>query len=142
MPGTTGSGKTQGPANQRRARELGAAGEARAAAWLESQGYRIVGRNVRAARCEIDLIVERGATLAFVEVKTRSSTRFGRPEEAVDLRKQRHLVRAATHWLREQPRGRRARKLRFDVVSVVCEPGAPAERWRLTHLPDAFEAGE
>jgi len=118
-------------------RALGALGEAQAAEHLARQGYRIVGRNVRAGGVEIDLIVERARILAFVEVKTRSSTRFGRPEEAVDARKQARLVRGALAWMREHP-SRRRRRPRFDVVSIVAVPGTPIQ---LRHVEGAFDAG-
>ena len=65
---------------------------------LATLGGRIVARNVRAGGVEIDLIATRGRLVAFVEVKTRRSARFGRPEEAVDAAK-----RAARSSL-ERPR--------------------------------------
>ena len=65
-------------------RTLGAQGEALAAAHLARQGYRIVGRNVRADGVELDLVAARGNLRVFVEVKTRGSRRLGLPEEAVD----------------------------------------------------------
>ena len=76
-------------------RALGAAGEMRAAKLLARRGYRIVERNVRVGGVEVDLIVRRGPLIAFVEVKTRRSMAFGRPELAVDAAKQARLVRAA-----------------------------------------------
>ena len=118
-------------------RELGAEGEARAAALLEARGFRILERNARADGVEIDLVARRGPLLAFVEVKTRRSRAFGAPEEAVDFRKRARLTRGAAAWLRE--RGARARTVRFDVV--VCEVG-PGDAWTLRHLEAAFDAGE
>jgi len=118
-------------------RRLGAAGEDAAARHLEASGHRVVARNVRAGGVELDLVVTKGRTIAFVEVKTRRSPRGGSPEEAVDARKRARLVRGATAFLRE--RGGRGRRVRFDVVSVV-----PDERGRLcaTHRPAAFDAGD
>jgi putative endonuclease len=115
---------------------LGAEGEARAAALLQSRGYRIVARNVRAGGVEIDLIARRGAVLAFVEVKTRSSQALGPPELAVDARKQARLLRGAAAWLHAQ-RGS-AREVRFDVIA--CERD-PSGAWRARHLEAAFDAG-
>ena len=120
---------------QRRAR-LGALGEARAAAYLEALGYRVLERNARAAGVELDLIVQRGTTLVFVEVKTRSNVRYGTPEEAVDARKQARIARGAGAWLRAHPL--RVRRVRFDVVA--CEVSA-TDQWQLRHWPGAFEAG-
>lgn len=116
---------------------LGAEGERRAAALLTRRGWRILARNARAGGVEIDLVAERGGVVAFVEVKTRRSRRFGAPELAVDPRKQARLVRGAAAWLREH-RDRRRRLARFDVIA--CEVGADG-RWRLRHLEGAFDAG-
>ena len=115
-------------------RRLGAEGEARAAAWLERAGYRIVARNVRADGVEIDLVVRRGTLIAFVEVKTRRGRGYGAGEEAVDARKRARLRHGAVAWLHEHGRGNS--RVRFDVV--VCEPSARGT-WRIRHLPAAFE---
>ena len=118
-----------------RARGLGIEGEARAARLLESRGYAILARNARDDRVELDLVAERGGTVAFVEVKTRSGRGYGAPEEAVDWRKRRRLVHGAAAWLRAS--GVRAGRVRFDVV--VCEVDA-AGAWKVRHLEGAFDA--
>ena len=119
-----------------RTRALGAEGELRAARWLEAGGYTILARNARADGVEIDLVARRGDTLVFVEVKTRRGRAHGAPEEAVDPRKCRRLVRGAAAWLRANAAS--ARRVRFDVI--VCERD-PAGAWRLRHLEGAFDAG-
>ena len=120
---------------------LGREGEYRALLFLEQHGFRLVATNVRLpvgrtrrgaeVRAEIDIIAYDGATLCFVEVKTRRTDDFARPEANVDLRKQRQITRAA----------RRYRRLlditqddyRYDVVSVLLPHiDAPA---RIEHLP-------
>ena len=122
--------------NDRRA--LGREGEGRAAQYLARRGYRIAARNVRAGGVEIDLVATRGQLIAFVEVKTRSSARFGRPEEAVDARTRARLVRGAAAWLRDHARG--PRRVRFDVVAVQkCGEG---DGWQIRHLEGAFDAGD
>lgn len=118
-------------------RALGADGETRAAAYLAASGYRILDRNVRVDRVEIDLVAARGALLVFVEVKTRRSRAAGAPEEAVDFRKRERLVRGALAWI--AARGWRARRVRFDVIA--CEWHATGA-WSLRHLEGAFEAGD
>jgi putative endonuclease len=87
------------------------------AGWYRGQGWQIVARNWRSSQGEIDLIVRQGRTLVFCEVKTRSSSAFGEPFEAVTRTKQMRLRRLAVEWLRTtRPAGHL--DLRFDVASV------------------------
>jgi putative endonuclease len=116
-------------------RTLGAQGEALAAAHLAREGYRIVGRNVRADGIELDLVAARGSLHVFVEVKTRRSRLLGLPEEAVDGRKRGRLIRGAAAWLREHRV--RGGSVRFDVITVERSPDGG---WSLRHLPGAFDA--
>ena len=113
---------------------LGALGERVAAQWLEQHGYRVIARNVRADRVELDLIATQGRTVVIVEVKTRASQRHGSPAEAVDSRKQARLARGAAVWIRAQPRLRRCR-VRFDVIACTVRGG----EWTVEHWPDAFD---
>ena len=99
-------------------RAFGQAGEDRAAAWYRARGYRVLARNWRCRDGEIDLVVSRGRTLVFVEVKTRRSDRFGTPAEAVTSRKQRRLRTLAARYV--ETTGARPRSLRFDVVSILA----------------------
>ena len=113
-------------------------GEARAAEYLEKEGYRILARNVRAGGVEIDLVAARGPLVVFVEVKTRRGDRYGRPEEAVDARKQARLRRGALAWMGDhRPRGR----MRFDVVAISPDRGGSDGDWLVRHLPGAFDGG-
>ena len=96
---------------------LGRIGEDRAAEYLRGQGFRVLARNWRHKALELDLICEDGETLVFVEVKTRSSDRFGGPESAVTLEKQKRLARAARAWLAENHAWQRP--CRFDVIAIV-----------------------
>ncbi len=109
-------------------RDLGRRGEAAASRWYEASGYRILDRNWRCAHGELDLVVGRDAIVVFVEVKARSSGRYGSGFDAVGLAKQRRLRRLASAWLTERRR-RRDRSgeppggsftvdVRFDVVDV------------------------
>lgn len=123
-------------------KRIGDRGEDVAAAYLEARGYRILDRNYRYERAEIDLVcfepaerAEDGGELVVVEVKTRSALGFGRPEEAVTEDKRRHITRATQAYLYE--RCLEGSPLRFDVVSVVLRQGAaPA----VEHFKHAFEA--
>lgn len=113
---------------------LGRRGERLAAAHLEARGCRVIARNWRAGRLEVDLVVREGEVIAFVEVKTR---RPGpqHPSEAVDRRKRARLVRAAGRWIATRPEP--AGEYRFDVVTVVVDGRGRA---RVRHQRDAFTA--
>ncbi len=111
---------------------LGRSGEDLAASLYEREGYRIVARNARCGRGEIDVIAARGRELVFCEVKTRSTDFFGDPDEAVGPTKQARLRRLAAAWLAEHAAA--GMELRFDVVSVVAD----REGTRVTRLEDAF----
>ena len=111
--------------------ELGPIGERRAAWHFRLRGYRIVAKNVRLRRGEIDLIVRRGKTLVFVEVKTRQSLTAGEGYDAVDRRKQLRLVALVDEYL---GRARAPVDVRYDVVSLFWN----GRRFRLTHFADAF----
>jgi len=89
-----------------------------AAAWYEANGYEVVARNWRCRQGELDLVVRRGRTIVFCEVKTRSSTAFGAPVEAVTRAKQARLRLLAARWLEESARP--AGEVRFDVASVLA----------------------
>jgi putative endonuclease len=97
-------------------REVGRNGENATAAWFEAAGYEILDRNWRVRGGELDLIVRRGATLVFCEVKTRRGDAFGVPAESVTARKQARIRSLAAQWLAAHPL--RADVLRFDVADV------------------------
>ncbi|MFV0306496.1 MAG: YraN family protein [Desertimonas sp.] len=92
-------------------------GEDRAEAWYRQHGYQIVDRNWRCARGEIDLVARQGDLLVIVEVKARSSDRYGTAAAAVHPGKQRRLRGLAIEWLRAH--GQRRVDLRFDVVAIT-----------------------
>lgn len=114
--------------------ELGRYGEKLAGVFLREQGMQILDTNWRCARGEIDIVARDGRTLVFCEVKTRRSTAFGEPLEAVDARKSRRLRLLGTSWTESHPGGWEA--LRFDVIGILLRPGrVPAQ---LRHVRDAF----
>ncbi len=115
--------------------DAGRWGEEVAAKWLASEGYAIIGKRVRPnRRDELDIVVQRGENLVFVEVKTRRNEQYGRPAAAVNARKRHSLCRAAAAYLR---RARYPKAYyRFDVVEVVGRPGQNEPVVR--HIEDAF----
>jgi putative endonuclease len=118
-------------------KEIGNRGEALAAAFLEESGYRILDRNYRFERAEIDLVCldpgADGGEIVFVEVKARSGLGFGRPEDSVTQGKQRHIAHAARAYLYE--RRLEGARCRFDVVSVLL---FDVQRPRIEHFKHAF----
>ncbi len=119
-PGST-DGAQAGARRADRRRTLGAEGEELAAHWYEDNGYEVLDRNWRRREGEIDLIVRRGKTVVFCEVKTRSTDRFGAGTESVLPAKQRRIRRLAGRWLSEltPAAGRTRVEVRFDVVGIT-----------------------
>lgn len=127
------------PADGASTHDLGRRGEDVAAAHLEARGYRILHRNYRFNREEVDLVCfqpypryEDGGEIVFVEVKTRRGGGFGRPEDAVTPEKQRAIFRVAEAYLHEHRLD--GALVRFDVVAVSFEGGEP----RVEHFENAF----
>nr|BCX01257.1 MAG: UPF0102 protein [Bacteroidota bacterium] len=113
--------------------ELGRRGEALAATYLERKGWRILDRNYRFERAEVDLVATDGREIIFVEVKTRASDQMGYPEEAVTARKRRQLYRVAEAWLQE--RRMWGSPIRFDIIAILWPPkGEPV----VEHFEDAL----
>jgi putative endonuclease len=120
----------------------GDAAEEAACAHLRANGCTIVARNARYPEGELDIVAQQAGTVLFVEVRLRSSARFGGAGASVDHYKRRRLVRAAQHWLLHtyggQARGGRAAgwpPCRFDVVTA---DGNGTIEW----IRDAFSAEE
>ncbi len=116
-------------------RAMGLAAEAAAAGFLERAGLRVIGRNVRFAEGEIDLVCRDGDVVVFVEVKCRRAEWGDGPEAAVSRAKRRRLVRLAQHYLKRH--GLDAARCRFDVVAVTLQAGGGS---RIRHLAAAFDA--
>jgi putative endonuclease len=113
-------------------RERGAAAERLAADFLATKGMKIVRRNYRYERGEIDIVAEDGDELVFVEVKWRRSGAFGSPEDAITPAKQDQIIKVAEGYLFEN--GIEGRPCRFDVVAVTERNGNQI----LTHYVNAF----
>lgn len=112
--------------------ETGINGEQIAENFLLKKGYRILEKNRRFGRKEIDLIALKDDIIVFVEVKTRSSSRFGYPEEFVTAKKQQFLKEAATTFLYDNTQYQR---LQFDIISIILSGGTVKE---ILHFEDAF----
>ncbi len=117
--------------------KAGALAEAIAAEYLQLAGYRILARNLRSGRLEVDLIARRRHVIAFIEVRMRRSLRCGRPEETVGVAKRRHLIQAATA-LAPRFRHHGNDTVRFDVVAILWQ----GQALTLRHLPGWFGPGE
>jgi putative endonuclease len=113
-------------------KDLGRKGEELAVRFLRRRKYRILERNYRLRSGEIDIIARDGATLVFVEVKTRASDGYALPIESVGFRKQEKLRRLAELYLADHDLAEC--DVRFDVISIVDTAGSP----RIEHIPNAF----
>lgn len=120
-----------GPTEKRR---TGDRGETLVADHLEQQGYRILARNWYCRRGELDIVAQKGETVAFVEVKTRREGAMVSPLAAVDSRKQQRIVLAAMLFLQQKGLDLQPR---FDVAAVTNTPAGPT----LDYLEAAFDAG-
>jgi len=114
---------------------FGRGGEAIAESYLTQRGYRLLARRFRLRNGELDLVMEDGGTVVFVEVRTRRGRAFGDPLESVGPLKQSRIIRAARVFLSASRLYERP--CRFDVVAIVeSGTGAP----RIEHRVDAFRA--
>jgi len=118
---------------RREKKELGRKGEEVALRFLKKKGYRIIEKNYVCKMGEMDIIAKEKDTLAFIEVKTRTSTEFGPPQLAVTPSKQRQLSKVALSYLNKKQLN--DVKARFDVVAILL--GQKGEEIEL--IKDAFD---
>lgn len=111
---------------------VGRGGEALAKEYLERLGFATLRQNYRNGPREIDLVMQDGETIVFVEVKARSKTNFGTPGEFVTAAKRHQLTLAAEAFRMQE--GLLDRPARFDVVEVYLSSG------RINHIQNAFDA--
>jgi len=115
-------------------KSLGVRGEEAAANFLKHRGYHILARSLDSPLGELDIVAVDGRTVVFVEVKTRRSDDAGRPEDAIDLRKEQRMRQAALAYLKSN------RLLnysaRFDVVAIMWPDGA--RKPTIEHYKNAF----
>lgn len=114
--------------------DFGKIAEDLAADYLQKSGYKILVRNFRFQKAEIDIIAEKNNQIIVVEVKARSTDAFMLPQEAVTRTKIKLIVSAVNHYLEEFNRDN---EVRFDIITVL-----PDEKRKMVidHIPDAFQA--
>ena len=112
--------------------EFGIEGEDKAANYLIREGYTILDRNWKSGHKELDIVAEKDGILVVVEVKTRTSSKYGNPEDAVTPKKIRNTVLAADAYIRFN---RIDLPVRFDIISVLSNSGDV-----INHIEDAFRS--
>ena len=110
---------------------LGEKGEGLAVDFLIKNGYKILEKNWRTGRDEIDIIALKDNLLIIVEVKTRSTDYFGEPEESVNTKKQMFLIRATDKYVNEKEIDE---QIRYDIISIILKPNSHS----INHIEDAF----
>lgn len=114
--------------------DFGKQAEDWAVAFLEEKGYKILLRNYRYQKAEIDIIAEFENQIIIVEVKARETDTFTEPQEAVNRKKIQLLTLAANHFLEENDIDL---EVRFDIISIISDRNSPP---KIYHIEDAFEA--
>lgn len=114
--------------------DFGKIAEDTAVDYLQKNGYKILVRNFRFQKAEIDIIAEKDNLIIIVEVKARSTDAFMLPQEAVTKTKIKSIVSAANHYLEEFNKDSEAR---FDIISVLPDEN---RKLKVDHIADAFQA--
>ena len=96
--------------------ELGKTGEEIGTQYLINNGYKLIIRNFRCRQGEVDIIAKDKDEIVFIEVKTRRNTNYGYPIDAVDKRKQKHILNASKYYVYKNKLEKR--KIRFDVIEI------------------------
>jgi len=114
--------------------DFGKIAEDLAANYLQKNGYKVLSRNFRFQKAEVDIIAEKDDFIIIVEVKARSTDIFMLPQEAVTKTKIKSIVSAANHYLEEF---NRQNEVRFDIISVLPDE---QKNLMIDHIIDAFQA--
>ncbi|MCL4118782.1 UNVERIFIED_CONTAM: hypothetical protein GTU68_015941 [Idotea baltica] len=115
--------------------DIGVRGEEEAEKYLVERDYEVLEQNWRSGKAEIDIIARKEGVLIFIEVKTRTNTIFGQPEDFVDRKKVKFLTSAAGDYMREI---KHEWEVRFDIISVVI---GDKKHTIIKHIEDAFFIG-
>jgi putative endonuclease len=110
---------------------FGKQGEDEAEKLLKSKGFDVLGRNLRFAGHEVDIVAQKGKLLIVAEVKTRSYATLGEPEEFVSKKQQQNMVKAANAFVIFK---KLDVDVRFDIISIVKNQ----YQNKITHIEDAF----
>lgn len=111
---------------------LGKEGETIACEFLQKKGYKILDCNWRHLRYEVDIVALHKGFLVFIEVKTRSTFKFGFPDESVGFRKEKMLIEAAEIYIEQKDL---FNEIRFDIVSIVKNE----KDEKIYHIQNAFQ---
>ena len=111
--------------------ELGINGEDLAVAFLQKKNYQILKRNYRFQKAEVDIIAQKENTIVAIEVKTRSSSEFGDPQDFVKPKQIQSLVKAMNHYVESQNLDV---EVRFDIIAILKKDSET----RIEHIEDAF----
>ena len=111
--------------------DLGKKGEQLAIDFLIKNEYKILEKNYRYLKAEVDIIAQKESTLVVVEVKTRSTNYFGDPQDAVNPKKIKHLVSAIDYYIIDKDLDV---EVRFDIIAIIHQNN----KTRIEHLEDAF----
>lgn len=118
-------------------RQIGNEGEELAVAYLESKGYTILERNYHFEHAEVDIVAYNNEShIVFLEVKKRSTNRYGEPEEYIDEEKKKNIYKAAEAWLYERKMDNAP--VRFDVISIIQQENDAPD---IKHFEHAFLPG-
>ncbi len=130
--GSSGDRRLEGNMLNRQ-QQFGKSGEDIAAQFLKKQRYKILATNYRTRQGEVDIIAKDRDTIAFIEVKARTSLHFGNPKEAVTVHKQRRISMAALQYLKVTRQTEA--KARFDVIGISYHTDPPT----IEIVKNAFE---
>ncbi len=112
-------------------KSLGQLGEDKAAAYLRNEGYKILKRNWKSGKLELDIIAENSDFIVFTEVKTRSDDYLEHPKTAINREKQRSMIYAAENYIRWNNIDKESR---FDVITVIKK----GVEYEIDHIENAF----
>jgi putative endonuclease len=112
--------------------DVGKWGEMKACEYLQKKGFEVLSQNYRYQHAEIDIIAKQGNMLIFVEVKTRTGSGFGMPEEFVNYTKAKLILKAAENYIYST---NWSSDIRFDIISLLLFPDG---QFNIRHIEDAF----